>query len=70
MSRELRKDYRTADFELLSQRIRDHPIMKSSEKDQQQMQMLRTPEYRTKCVMRASLDDIALGVGTPRFRKS
>ncbi|EDV38786.1 uncharacterized protein Dana_GF24973 [Drosophila ananassae] len=62
MSRELRKDYRTADFELLSQRIRDHPIMKSSEKDQQQMQMLRTPEYRTKCVMRASLDDIALGI--------
>ncbi|KAH8274975.1 hypothetical protein KR018_003949 [Drosophila ironensis] len=64
MARELRKDYRSADFEQLSQLIRNHPLMKSSGagQQQQQLQKLRTPEYRTKCVMRASLDDIALGV--------
>ncbi|XP_020800106.1 WD repeat-containing protein 78 [Drosophila serrata] len=63
MSRPLRKDYRTADFEKLSQLIRDHPLMRAPGAEQQQlMQKLRTPEYRTKCVMRASLDDIALGI--------
>lgn len=59
----MRKDYRTADFEKLSQQIRDHPLMRApGAEEQQHLQKLRTPEYRTKCVMRASLDDIALGV--------
>lgn len=58
----MRKDYRTADFEQLSRMIRDHPLMKEPGAEQQQLHKLRTPEYRTKCVMRASLDDIALGV--------
>ncbi|BFF97497.1 WD repeat-containing protein 78 [Drosophila madeirensis] len=62
MSRTLKKDYRTADFEQLSREIRNHPLMRTSTTEQQQMQKLRTPEYRTKCVMRASLDDIALGI--------
>ncbi|XP_060660313.1 dynein axonemal intermediate chain 4 [Drosophila nasuta] len=64
MSRILRQDYRNADFQQLSQLIRNHPLMKSTTSDEQQMQLqkLRTPEYRTKCVMRASLDDIALGI--------
>ncbi|EDW72645.1 uncharacterized protein Dwil_GK17066 [Drosophila willistoni] len=65
MSRILNKDYRSEDFEQLSQMIRNHPLMKTHRPDMEQhlqMQKLRTPEYRTKCVMRASLDDIALGI--------
>ncbi|EDV95907.1 dynein axonemal intermediate chain 4 [Drosophila grimshawi] len=64
MSRLLNKDYRSADFQQLSQLIKAHPLMKktTTTEQQQQLQKLRTPEYRTKCVMRASLDDIALGI--------
>ncbi|KAL7732061.1 hypothetical protein ACLKA6_015823 [Drosophila palustris] len=63
MSRTLRQDYRASDFQQLSQMIRNHPLMKTeTETDQLELQKLRTPEYRTKCVMRASLDDIALGI--------
>lgn len=48
--------------------IKNHPLMKTEPPDQLQMDKLRTPEYRTKCVMRASLDDIALGVSTANYR--
>ncbi|XP_064541668.1 dynein axonemal intermediate chain 4 [Drosophila montana] len=62
MSRPLNKDYRAADFQQLSQLIRNHPLMKTTPAEQLPMQKLRSPEYRTKCVMRASLDDIAQGI--------
>ncbi|KAH8406821.1 hypothetical protein KR222_004623 [Zaprionus bogoriensis] len=64
MPRTLCKDYRAADFQQLSELIRHHPLMQSEQPDQLQLQLqkLRTPEYRTKCVMRASLDDIAQGI--------
>ncbi|KAH8303034.1 hypothetical protein KR044_013402 [Drosophila immigrans] len=72
MSRTLRQDYRAADFQQLSQLIRNHPLMKTSTPEEQQMQLqkLRTPEYRTKCVMRASLDDIALGINLYKLQLS
>ncbi|XP_017841775.2 WD repeat-containing protein 78 [Drosophila busckii] len=60
MSRPMIKDYRAADFEKLSQRIRQHPLMRTTTAEE--LQTLRTAEYRNKCVMRASLDDIALGI--------
>lgn len=62
MSRPLNKDYRAADFQQLSQLIQNHPLMKTAATEELSMQKFRTPEYSTKCVMRASLDDIALGV--------
>ncbi|XP_023164706.2 WD repeat-containing protein 78 [Drosophila hydei] len=62
MSRPLNKDYRAADFQQLSQLIQNHPLMKTAATEELSMQKFRTPEYSTKCVMRASLDDIALGI--------
>ncbi|EDW17241.1 uncharacterized protein Dmoj_GI16791 [Drosophila mojavensis] len=62
MSRPLNKEYRAADFQQLSQLIQNHPLMKTTKTEELSMQKFRTPEYRTKCVMRASLDDIAQGI--------
>lgn len=68
MPRPLNKDYRTADFQKLSEMIKNHPLMKTEPPDQLQLDKMRSPEYRTKCVMRASLDDIAQGVSSDRSR--
>ncbi|KAH8365966.1 hypothetical protein KR093_007730 [Drosophila rubida] len=72
MSRTLRQDYRATDFQQLSKLICSHPLMKITTPEEQQMhlQKLRTPEYRTKCVMRASLDDIALGINLYKLQLS
>ncbi|XP_030380359.1 WD repeat-containing protein 78 [Scaptodrosophila lebanonensis] len=70
MSRPLNKDYRRADFDQLLHTIEKHPLMQKARPEQLEMQRLRTPEYRSKCVMRASLDDIALGINLYKIKLS